>query len=147
MISVSMVSGTIGNANTGKPPASVARSPMRGTLISKPRTTPVTTPIATSGAGISLVTRGVNQIKTMVATINIIVMFSNAPDIHTASPLASWIRNCSSWASPITIANPLTNPSITGYGINRMNLPQRNTPASSCITPINMMVANKYSTP
>ena len=57
------------------------------------------------------------------------------------SPLTSLnIPNCD---KNITIANPLTNPIITGCGINLTNFPNFKTPANICITPIKITVANK----
>ena len=45
------------------------------------------------------------------------------------------------------MARPFTNPSITGCGTSRMNLPHCMTPAKIWISPISTTVANRYSTP
>jgi hypothetical protein len=47
----------------------------------------------------------------------------------------------------MTIANPFTNPNITGWGTMRINFPKRNTPAKICRIPIRTTVANKYWAP
>ena len=47
----------------------------------------------------------------------------------------------------MTIARPLTNPNMTGWGTIRMNFPSRNTPAKICNTPMSTTVANKYWAP
>ena len=80
IIKVSIVIGTIGIAKLGKPPDRLARSPTRCTSRSNPRTTAVTTPMASKGAGTRRVRRGVNQIKTIVATTNPQVKINVSPD-------------------------------------------------------------------
>ena len=131
----------------GKPPASEARSPTRGTLISNASTAMVTSPIAINGAGIILVIRGVIQIMAIVAATRISVSVNSAPASQLSFPEASVVLNCSSCASPMTIASPFTKPSITGCGTMRMNLPHLSTPAIICKTPIRTTVANRYSAP
>ncbi len=145
--SVSRVNGTIGIENSGNPPETEARSPTRGTPISKLNTNIVTTPIASSGAGTNLVIFGAAQIRNIVNATRASVSSSVVPLIQPWPPSGVSTRNCSSCARPITIANPFTNPSITGCGTMRMNFPSRNIPASSWMMPIRTTVANKYSTP
>ena len=67
MNNVSKVMGTDGIAKAGKPPAMLAKSPMRGALISKPSTIAVVMPIASKGAGMNFVTFGATQIKNIVS--------------------------------------------------------------------------------
>ena len=50
-------------------------------------------------------------------------------------------------ARKITMARPLTKPSITGCGTSRMNLPHCMAPAKIWISPISTTVAKRYSTP
>ena len=47
----------------------------------------------------------------------------------------------------ITMASPLTKPSITGCGTMRMNLPSLAAANSNCSAPISTTVANRYSAP
>jgi hypothetical protein len=54
---------------------------------------------------------------------------SGQPVIHAAVALPGTL-NWVSCARKITMASPLTKPSITGCGTRRMNLPSRKTPAS-----------------
>ena len=55
--------------------------------------------------------------------------------------------NWLSWDIAITIANPLTKPSITGSGTILINFPSLRIPAINCRIPIKITVANKYSVP
>ena len=147
ILSVSMFIGTSGKANWGKPPATLAISPTRNTFRSPTITINVTDTIATRGAGMAFVIFGVTQIITIVTATSASVIYSIGPAIQLDVPSALTIWNCCSCASPITIASPLTKPSITGCGTMRMNLPSRKMPASSCKMPISTTVANRYSAP
>lgn len=68
---------------------------------------------------------------------------------YSGSPLSqvSPCLKCSSWASAMTIARPLTKPSITGCGTMRTSLPNRNSPKAIMISPPSSTVANRYCTP
>ena len=104
-------------------------------------------PIAASGAGTNFVSFGVAQIRAMVPATSASVITSVMPDIQTWPPAPSLTLNCSSCARKMTMASPLTKPSITGCGTIRMNLPKRKMPAVTCSMPISTTVANRYSTP
>ena len=147
MINVSIDIGTCGMANAGHWPDKLAKSPTLVTSRSKKITNRLMPAIAAKGAGIIFVSRGVTQINAMVKATRPRVVYNSAPLTHVFSPDAEMDLNCSNWARPITIARPLTNPSITGCGTMRINLPQRKKPAINCKTPIKTTVAKRYSTP
>ena len=64
MLKVSMVSGTFGINSSGSDSGSSPSSPTRGTEIAITKTIALTSTIATSGAGITLVKRGMTIITT-----------------------------------------------------------------------------------
>ena len=144
---VSRVKGTFGMVKGGRPPSTDAKSPTRGTGTSNKMTAMATRPMAASGAGKAFVMRGVIQIIAIVAATSARLIQRVAPDIQTWCPLPSGTLNCSICAKKITIARPLTKPSMTGCGTIRINFPRRNTPARICRTPIRTTVAKRYCTP
>ena len=153
---VSNVKGTIGIENSGNPPCNVASlSPVidrrKSTIVgaSKPKTitTTVMPMIAASDAGTAFVSFGKKKITAMVAATRTNMVYSCPPCIHCIAPSASAVLNCPSCAIKITMARPLTKPSITGWGTMRINLPRCNTPARTCNTPIRTIAANIYSIP
>ena len=91
----------------------------------------------------------------MVSAVSPSIMASGMPLSHSPLGRKPWplgvavpgTWNWPSWARKITMASPLTKPSITGCGTSRMNLPSRNAPASTCRMPISTTVAKRYSTP
>ena len=83
----------------------------------------------------------------IVAAIRPSIVNRGVPAIHWRPPAPSGALNCSSCARKITIARPLTKPSITGWGTMRMNLPRCSTPARICSTPISTTAANMYWIP
>ena len=111
-------------------------------------------PIPASGAGISLVKRGMIQMIAMVAATSASIRYNGLPDSHSppdmpcpVSTIVPGTLNWPIWARKITIARPFTKPSITGCGTSRMNLPHCMTPAKIWISPMSTTVANRYSTP
>ena len=146
---VSIVSGTFGAANVGKPPAILARSPTVLVLRSSPITIKLTTRIPANAEGIAFVTFGKKWVINIVAAIILIMMYNSLPanQLPSVQPhLPPGVDSCN-WgicAKKITIAKPFTNPSITGYGTIRMNLPSFKAPAPIWIIPIKTTVANKY---
>ena len=151
---VSHVRGTDGIWNAGKPPWIEAMSPTRGTSRPKAITTAAMIPIPASGAGMTLVIRGMTQMIAMVAATSPSMIQSGPPDSHSPPPAPCPVLstvpgtlNWVSWARKITMASPFTKPSITGCGTSRMNLPHLITPAMTCRTPMRTTVAKRYSTP
>ena len=144
---VSSVKGTFGMAKGGRLPSTDARSPTRGTGTSNMITATAMRPMAASGAGNALVMRGVIQIIAIVAATSARVIQRVMPDIQTWCPLLPGTLNCSICAKKITIARPLTKPSITGCGTIRINFPRRKTPARICRMPIRTTVAKRYCKP
>ena len=112
-----------------------------------PITNNVTTMIAASEAGTTLVNFGRKWMIAIVSATRPSMIASGLPAIHSICPSTPAVLNCPSCARKITIASPLTNPSITGCGTMRMNLPSLRTPASTCRTPIRTTAANMYSIP
>ncbi|MCY1351022.1 hypothetical protein D9M69_372730 [compost metagenome] len=78
----------------------------------------------------------------MVSATRPSIRYSEVP-LSQVSPALK----CSIWASAMMIANPLTKPSITGYGTMRTSLPRRNRPKAIMISPPSSTVANRYCTP
>ena len=90
-----------------------------------------TMPMPAKGAGMTEVNRGISQMMPMVSATSPSISASGAPvsqapfampwPADSADP-GTW--NCDNCAMKITMARPLTNPSITGCGTSRMNLPR-----------------------
>jgi len=78
----------------------------------------------------------------MVSSTSPVIRYNGVPLSH-CSPLLK----CSSCASAMMIARPLTNPSITGCGTMRTSLPRRNSPNAIMIKPPSNTVASRYCTP
>ena len=91
----------------------------------------VTMPTAASDGGTAVVSLGTSFTSAMVSAVSP-HMVANAGERR---PAASGAPKCVSCAFVITIASPLTKPSITGCGTSRMNLPQPSTPADTCSSP------------
>ena len=115
--------------------------------------------MATSEEGRAVVKRGRKWIISMVRATRPTSMYNWAPSSQATSTMLPSMKvpasqpgspstpNWLSWARKITMARPLTKPSITGCGTMRMNLPSLNKPALICRIPISTTVANRYSTP
>ncbi len=141
--SVSQLSGTSGSPNCGSPPEIEARSPTLGTGSPKPMTTAAVIAMPASGAGIAIVSLGSAQITAIVSATSASTNASCAGSIHDPSA----VLKKSIWLLAMTMASPLTKPSITGCGTSRMNLPQRMMPTKIWIAPIRITVRNRYCTP
>lgn len=78
------------------------------------------------------------------------IVSATSPSItYSGIPPSQWPPSlkCSSWASAMTIARPLTKPSITGCGTMRTSLPSRSRPKAAMISPPSSTVASRYCTP
>ena len=99
--------------------------------------------IATKAEGIFSVSFGSPHMISIVRVTKPSIIFNEDPVIHSIVPFMFSLNN-PSWAKNITMANPLTNPIITGWGISLTNLPNRNTPANICIPPTISKVMNSH---
>ncbi len=107
----------------------------------------VTTRIATSDAGSARVSLGSSQMIPIVSAISASMIHSAGPRRKTRSPAAPIVLKLPNCAIRITMASPLTNPSITEWGTIRMNIPSRAKPAPIWMTPQRTTVGNRYSMP
>ena len=69
--------------NVGKPPSIEARSPTRGTSMPVAITRMAMMPMPASGAGISLVMRGMTQMIAIVAATSANIRYNGPPDSHS----------------------------------------------------------------
>src|SRR6056297_1244368 len=109
----------------------------------KKNTMPNTNRMAAKDAGITLVNLGSPQITTMVKSTKPKKIYKVLPLNHSPSTVWNWLI-CD---IKMITAKPFTNPNITGCGTKRINFPSRSTPASICMIPARITVANTYSTP
>ena len=79
-----------------------------------PITTAEITIIAISGAGTARVKRGIKKMISIVEATSAIIIHKVVPFIQANAPVTPGSLKCCSWERKITIARPLTNPSITG---------------------------------
>ena len=92
----------------------LAISPTVRVSIPKNCTIPSTINIAAKEEGMALVNLGKKWIINMVKAIKPIMTYKYEPSIQFKAPEASTALNCPNCAKNITIAKPLTKPSITG---------------------------------
>mmetsp|Transcript_10941 Transcript_10941/g.30934 ORF Transcript_10941/g.30934 Transcript_10941/m.30934 type:complete len:205 (-) Transcript_10941:648-1262(-) len=143
----SMPTGTFGMLKIGRVPLMAAMSPM--VLVLRPRVCvrPVTMPMAARGAGRALVMRGRTAMIAIVNPVRPAMIASGVPDSNTACPAALTVWKCSNWADRMTMARPLTKPSIAARGTRRMSLPSLAAPKAICRTPAIAMHAKRYCGP
>ena len=110
------------------PPPSLIKLPTVATSKSPKITIAETTKIATNASGNFLVICGKPNIMAIVKPTSPTIVHNEAPCIHTISPFSE-VMNILNCERKITIANPFTNPIMTGCGIKRTNLPSLKTPA------------------
>ena len=116
------------------PPPSRINEPTVLTSSPRPMAKAATTMIPVSAAGTTLVTLGSNHMINIVRPTSPIIVYNSLPWIQTFCPSTTRV-NMPNWLKKMTIANPLTNPIITGCGIRRTNFPKRKRPASIWIHP------------
>lgn len=120
--------------STPTPPANAA-GPARSTSVVAGRCSSlvarVTAATAASDGGTRRVTRGTTVTSAIVAAVSPAIV-RNSGDRR---PSASGARKCASCALSMTTANPLTKPSMTGWGTMRMNLPAPTSPRNVCARP------------
>ena len=85
----------------------------------------VTVRIATKEAGTAFVNRGSQRIMAMVAATRTSITTKGRPLRKTSSPVADSVLKLASCARPITMASPLTKPSMTECGTMRISFPSR----------------------
>ena len=107
----------------------------------------VTDRIAASEAGTAWVTFGNNQMIAIVNATIPSIQYSGAPCRKTNAPSAASVLKLPSCAIPITIASPLTKPSITEWGTMRISFPNRPMPIAICMMPHRITVGNRKFTP
>ena len=128
------------------PPPSLMKDPTVLTSILNPMAMAATTMIPVNAAGTTLVTLGNNHMMAMVNPTSPIMVYSSVPSIQTFWPFTLWV-NMPNWLKKITMAKPLTNPIITGWGMRRTNFPRRNNPATIWMAPTKSRVMNNQESP
>ena len=128
MRSVSIVSGTSGISHDGRFDGSRPSSPTSGTFQPPSTAATVSTAMATSGAGIAVVSLGSATITRMpTATIG-----------YTSHGTPS---RCGIWDRKIRMASALTKPTMTLRGTNRITLATPRPPSTSCSSPARITAA------
>ena len=160
---VSKLNGTLGILNSGNPPDTEAKSPTVNVSILSIITKKEIIIIDTKGDGSNfpnLGSFGTKKIIPIVKSVNNIMIKSwfpwSQPPLNKTF-IALWLLsdsweksgdlNWPIWLKNITIANPFTNPNITGVGTILINLPNRRIPIIIWIIPVRIIVANRYWTP
>mmetsp|Transcript_2173 Transcript_2173/g.4661 ORF Transcript_2173/g.4661 Transcript_2173/m.4661 type:complete len:309 (+) Transcript_2173:655-1581(+) len=144
--------GTEGSPSLGRtdhPPAKVSFPARSARVVAGSFSTvepSVTRNMAESEAGSLSVTRGMVFIKNAVAAHRPAMVIPLGLIKSKYAPVEVSLK-CASCAFAITIARPLTNPSITGCGTSLMNLPARAFPTRICSTPARSTVGPRNSTP
>lgn len=126
--SVSSVQGTFGMPRVGRLWGSAPLSPTSGTARCAPTVSSVSTTMAISGAGMTVVSRGSNTIIATPAAANGYTSHETPTRLGT-------------WAEKIRIARALTNPIITLRGTKRISRATPSTPSRTCRTPASSTVA------
>src|SRR5690606_4295425 len=144
--SVSKVNGISGMRNLGSEPLTDAISTTFLVSISKKYTTPKTINMATSEAGTALVIFGNKTTMAIVNAVSPAIAYSAEPCIQPSTPFSDTL-NCATCAMKIMTASPFRKPYITGWGINRTNLPSLNTPTNNWRIPPKITAPKRYSTP
>ena len=104
----------------------------------------VATTIATSAEGTARVIFGRKWMITMVRATTRRVAVRAVLSSRLFSPVTgSMSKKCCSCARKITIARPLTKPSMTGYGTMRMYFPSRSRPTPIWIRPMRMTAGKR----
>mmetsp|Transcript_938 Transcript_938/g.3017 ORF Transcript_938/g.3017 Transcript_938/m.3017 type:complete len:323 (+) Transcript_938:1283-2251(+) len=161
---------SLSHAISGKEPFKPAMSPTVGVDVppmvrASAHSIAVPTTMAMSAEGTRFVSRGKRRQTKKEAAVIAPAQQPSAPDMNGTpsvkasklpkrrpseaiafrrSPTSLKLLNC---ARPMTSANPLQKPIITGVGINFTRVPTRNKPKTISMIPITITATNKYSTP
>ncbi len=106
-----------------------------------------TTMIAASDEGTALVSLGRNAIIAIVSATSPSMIQSRLPSRNDIAPSGLSDLKLANWAIMMTIASPLTNPSMTGCGTMRMSLPRRRSPTTIWIRPQSTTAGKRYPMP
>ena len=141
------IAGMPNLGSTETPPAKVSAPAMSTSVVAGSRSSlvaAVTMPTASRLGGSAVVSLGMSLTSAIVATVSAAMVRPRAP---RSRPPVSGSRKCVSCARVMTIARPLTNPSITGCGTSRMNLPRPSAPHAIWYSPAKSAAAERYAGP